>query len=138
VAATLLLSGCGDTSATFELPDGCYYANDGTPILRVRREEGLILTPDPTPNPGGYTYIPVRHVQLRPRANRDGAYIEVTPGFYLTDTHGAAKSGEPTGRFIVNIQASPPVIMVPTEAYGAIPVRPGMPCEHGIPPSNRP
>lgn len=126
VAAWLPVA-CGDESVPYALPDGCYYAEDGVPILRVRGEQGLILTPSPPPNIAGYTYTPVRSVQLRSRRGREEAYVEVTPGFYLTDSHGAAKSAEPTGRFII-AHTSSPIIMVPTEAYGSIPVRLGRPC----------
>ena len=120
-----LLGGCGDEP--FALRDGCYYADDGKPILRVRGEEGDILTPRPAPNISGYTYTSVSRVQLRPRTNGTQTYVDVSPGFYLTDTHEAATSS-PTSRFTVINEAGGHTIMVNTEAAGSIPVRLGRRC----------
>jgi hypothetical protein len=120
--ASVLLAGCDEP---FALRDGCYYAEDGKPILRVHGEDGIILTPDPPSNPARRT--PVHRVHLRPRVNRDGAYVDVIPGFYLTDAHEAATSS-PWSRFIIDVHATPPAIMVNTEAWGEIPVRLGRPC----------
>jgi hypothetical protein len=128
LAAATLVPACGDGSAPFALPDGCYYAEDGIPILQVQGDEGLILTPDPAPS-YGYVYTPVRRIHLRPRINRDGAYLEVTPGFYLTDPrHSAARSSEVTGRFTIDARGGRVSILMKTETYGAIPVTPGRPC----------
>jgi hypothetical protein len=117
-----LLGGC---SQPFALADGCYYAEGGKPILRVRGEDGILLTPDLPAGPARYT--PVRRVHLSPRVNRDGAYVDVYPGFYLTDSGGAATSS-PTARFAIDTRETPPSIMVNMEASGEEPVRLGRPC----------
>jgi hypothetical protein len=127
LGTSTLLAGCGERSEPFALRDGCYYEGNGRPILRVRGEEGIVLTPNPAPNRAGYTYTPARRVHLRPRVDRDGTYVEVSPGFYLTDAHEAATSS-PTSRFTIDTRATPPAIMVNTEAYGAIAIRLGRPC----------
>jgi hypothetical protein len=67
------LSACGDGSEPFALQDGCYYAAGGQPILRVRGEEGTILTPEPASVPGGNIYTPIHRVRLNPRTGPDGA-----------------------------------------------------------------
>jgi hypothetical protein len=127
LGSSALLAGCGKGSERFALRDGCYYADNGRPILRVRGEDGIILTPNPAPNPGEYTYTPVDRVHLNPRLDRDGAYVEVSPGFYLTDADQAATSSA-TSRFAIDTRETPPAIMVNMEAWGEKPVRLGRPC----------
>jgi hypothetical protein len=125
LGASALLAGCGESSEPFALRDGCYYAEDGKPILRVRGEEGTILTPDPAPGPNRYT--PVHRVHLNPRVDRHGAYVEVSPGFYLTGSNRAATSS-PTSRFTIDTHTTPAVIMVNMEAWGEAPVHLGKSC----------
>lgn len=115
-ASPLLLS-CGDRSEPFALQDGCYYGDDGTAVLKVLGEQGMILIPSP-----------IRQVTLRPRTNGNGAYVEVSPGFYLIPPSlRAERSGQPMARFSIEIRPSP-TIMIPIEAYGETPVRLGRPC----------
>jgi hypothetical protein len=124
--ALALLSGC-DRSEPFALADGCYYDGRGNPILRVHGEEGVLLAPPPPPGRDG-PFSPVHRVRLRPRADRDGAYLEVTPSFFLTDSSEAATSSDTTARFPIDTMSSPPAIMVSTIASGATPVKLGRPC----------
>jgi hypothetical protein len=127
VIGSALLAGCGERSEPFALRDGCYYAENGKPILRVHGEDGIILTPDPAPNPWGYSYTPIHRVHLSARVDRHGAYLDLSPGFYLTDNNEAATSS-PTSRFMIDTHATPPVIMVNMEASGETPVHFGGPC----------
>ncbi|MBV9883455.1 MAG: hypothetical protein JO276_10645 [Sphingomonadaceae bacterium] len=124
IALSILLAGC-DRSEPFALRDGCYYAESGKPILRVRGEDGIILTPEPAPSPNHFT--PVHRVHLSARANRDGAYLDVAPGFFLTDDDAAATSS-PTSRFAIDTRVTPPVIMVNMVAWGEEPIYLGGPC----------
>ncbi|MEA3002345.1 MAG: hypothetical protein QOH81_1133 [Sphingomonadales bacterium] len=125
LAMLALLASCGDER--FALRDGCYYVEDGKPILRVQGEDGIILTPPPRPNPAGYTYTPVRRVHLNPRRGRDGPYVDVTPGFYLTNAIEVATSS-PSSRFRINGPTMQPVIMVGMEGAGERAVRLGPRC----------
>lgn len=125
LCTSALLTGCGDEP--FALRDGCYYADDGKPILRVRGEEGDILTPRPAPNIAGYPYTPVTRVRLRARTNGTQSYVTVSPGFFLTDSNEAATSSS-MSRFTVINEAGGHTIMVNVEAAGETPVRLGRPC----------
>jgi hypothetical protein len=135
LVATVLLPGCGDRSSPFALPDGCYYAERyGTAVLRVQGDQGFILTPPPVPDPDapGFAPIPVRRVHLRPRTDRDGAYVEATPGFYLDHPlFRAVASGQPSVRMAIETGAAGPAILAPIEAYGDVPLRLGRPCAAG-------
>jgi len=122
-----LLAGCSERGEPFALRDGCYYDEGGKPILRVRGGEGDILTPRPAPNISGYTYTPVSRVQLAPRTEGPWTYVDVSPGFYLTDSHEAATSS-PTSRFTITNESGGPAIMVNVEASGSTPVRLGRSC----------
>ena len=104
----LPLSGCGDGSETFALPDGCYYSVNGhRPVLKIERGHGLVLPIDSA----------VREVRVSPRAHEAGAYLEVTPGFYLKwPSLRAMPSGRGTARFrIESRERGSQVIMVPLE-----------------------
>jgi hypothetical protein len=125
IGASALLAGCSERSEPFALRDGCYYAEDGKPKLRVSGEDGTILTPDPTHGPNHFA--PVHRVHLRPRVDRQGAYVEVSPGFFLTAFDEAATSS-PTSRFTIDTHSTPPVIMVGMEAWGERPVHLGRSC----------
>lgn len=127
-----LLLGCGDNSLPFALPDGCYYAEEnGIAVLKVQGEQGLILTPSPVRR-GGYTdnsANPIHRVHLRSRVNREGPYLEVSPGFYVEiPGHRAVASGQPMARFSIEVRPTGPTIMIPMEAHGETPVRLGRPC----------
>jgi len=123
-----LLTGC-DGSQPFALRDGCYYDDDGYPIIRVHGEEGVIMTPPPpAPSVRGHVSRMVHRVHLRARQDRNGAYVEVTPSFYLLDSHEAATSSDTTTRFAIDTRERPPAIMVHMETWGETPVRLGRPC----------
>lgn len=140
LAAIALLAGCGDRGTPFALPDGCYYAEDGgIAVLRVQGDQGLILTPSPVRNPiSNSTSIPVRRVHLRPGFDRNGAYVDVSPGFYLEDWSGfrAAATGHPTVRFIIETRATGPAIMAGIDTYGSEPLL-RRPCRAQNPSPNR-
>jgi hypothetical protein len=121
--ALTLLAGC-DRSEPFALQDGCYYAKSGRPILRVRGEDGIILAPEPGPGPNHFT--PIHRVHLSARANKDGAYLDVAPGFFLTGD--AAATSSPTSRFAIDTRVALPVIMVNMVAWGSEPIHLGRPC----------
>ena len=124
LGGSALLAGC-DRSEPFALRDGCYYSERGNPILRVSGQEGTILTPEPTHNINHFT--PIHRVHLSARADRDGAYLDVAPGFFLTGADEAATSS-PTSRFVIDTSVHPPVIMVGMETWGSEPVHLGRPC----------
>jgi hypothetical protein len=127
--ASALLAGCGDRSEPFALPDGCYYADDGTPILKVRGEEGLILTPAPARDLSNVMPAPVRRVRLNPRRDGDRTYVEMTPGILLGDyEHRVQASGQPTARFLIRVRPRGPAILVPIIAYGEMPIMLGRAC----------
>jgi hypothetical protein len=109
------------------LQNGCYYDQDGKPILRVRGFEGFILAPHAPRGPSAYT--PVHRVYLRPRLAGDGAYVDVFPSFYLggMDTDRAATSSQ-WSRFRIDLRTTPLSIMVPMEAWGSEPIHLGRPC----------
>lgn len=130
-AVVLLLSACGEPSVPFALPDGCYYSEGYGPVLRVEGDQGVLLTPHTRPERHlpEVTPAPVRRVQLRPRADRGGAYVEVTPSFYLSDLdHSAVHTGPLTGRFAIEAQGRTFAIMIPMDTYGATPATLGLPC----------
>lgn len=128
VAVLSSLAGC-DRSEPLALPDGCYYADDGAPILKVQGEEGLILTPTPGRDLSGTIPTAVRRVHISPRVGGDGAFAEVTPGILLMDyQHAVVASGQPMGRFTIDAHPTRPAILIPVTAYGEMPVRLGRPC----------
>jgi hypothetical protein len=132
LAASALLPGCGDRSVPFPLPNGCYYAEGyDIAVLNVRGEQGLIMTPPPVRDPrlADETPVPVRRAHLRPRSDRDGAYVEVSPGFYLEPPEfRAVASGQPSVRMAIETGAAGPAILAPIETYGVVRLRPGRPC----------
>ena len=127
-----LLSGCGERSVPFPLPDGCYYAEGyGIAVLRVQRDSGSILTPPPVRDPRltDVPPVPVRRVHLRPRTDGEGAFVEVTPGFYLEHPQfRAVASGQPSVRMAIEVNATGPAIVAPIEAYGDVRLRRGSFC----------
>ncbi|HEY5712529.1 MAG TPA: hypothetical protein VIT38_11595 [Allosphingosinicella sp.] len=129
LAWSIALAGCGETSRPYAIQQGCYYAEDGTPVLRIRGEEGVILTPPPRRDyPNSQTRLHLARV--RALADSDGPHLEVTPSFYLTDPPGvsALSSSVETARFRIIGQRANPTIMVGAETYGEVPITLGPPC----------
>jgi len=136
LAAAALFSGCGDRSEPFALPDGCYYAGDGTAVLRIQGDQGQILTPPPMPRPSGMdnSARSIRAVHLDPRVDATGPYVEVTPGVYLeTPGFKAVTSGQLRVRFKIETRTARPAIMVFLEASGEEPLTLGPPCGAAAP-----
>jgi len=125
LAVVALLVEC---TAASGLPNGCYYADDGTAVLRVNGTDGEILTPSPVSN-SGYTYTSVHHAHFAALFH-DPAHILVSPGFYLTDNHSAAANGWWVSGFAISTQGVP-TITVPVEGYGDIVLQRGNPCPMG-------
>lgn len=130
--SALALRGCGDGGEPFSLREGCYHSEDGDPILRVRGDEGTILTPPP-PRHGPNTYSPVTTVRRSPRFNRQGTYVDVAPNI-LTDANEAATSSRTT-RFVIHSRTTRPVIIVFKDASGEKPVMLGPRCPSRRPPT---
>jgi hypothetical protein len=121
VVPLLLLPACSDGSGTFALPDGCYYAANGrVPVLKIRGNQALILTPGSE----------VREAQVRPRVNQEGAYLEVSPGFYLRwPEMKAVANGQRMARFrIESREGGSQAILAPIEGASEEELRLGALC----------
>ena len=117
----LLLSACGDGSGTFALPDGCYYSTENrAPVLKIEGRRGVVLSADSA----------VREVRVSPRVDDRGAYLEVSPGFFLKwRSWQAVASGQGTARFrIESRERGSQAILVPIEGASEEELRLGPHC----------
>ena len=117
--AAILLFACDDGSGTFALSDGCYHAANGVAVLEIRGSRGLIRSADSN----------LREVHVSPRVNQEGAYLEVSPGFYLRPPGmRAVVSGQQTTRFRIESRAGGQAILAPIEGAGEEELRLGAVC----------
>ena len=121
--AICLLPGCGDGSGTFALPDGCYYSLEGNvAVLSIRGEEGTIVTAGSD----------LRSVQVRPRVDQDGAWLEARPAFRLErrDLRAVAE-GPGAARFPIEPRDGGQAILAPLSDGGRMELRLGAVCAPG-------
>jgi hypothetical protein len=90
------------------------------PVLDIQGSRGLVRTPGSE----------VREVRVSPRVNQEGAYLDVSPGFYLTwPGLRAVASGQQTARFrIESREGGSQAILVPIEGASEEELRPGAVC----------
>ena len=112
-AALLLVAACGQGHA--DIPPGCYYLADGTPLLKIAGATGTILSK------GG-----LKSFEVGPALG--GHDIEVTPAFILhngviTPPAGPVTMIEPVkslpwGKIRFEKRGGRSVLLIPIEAYG--------------------
>ena len=119
-AALLAPGGCGRFKPV-HVEDGCYAIEGGQPILLVRDRLATVLTPR-APAGFGERMVPGGHIRLTSGIDLNGAYVEAAPGFMLAGDEVVA-NGQPATRMRVGAGTTRPVILVPLEPYGVVPVR---------------
>ena len=80
-----------------------------------------MLTPR-APAGFGERMVPGGHIRLTSGIDLNGAYVEAAPGFMLAGDEVVA-NGQPATRMRVGAGTTRPVILVPLEPYGVVPVR---------------
>jgi hypothetical protein len=106
-----LLAGCGDKAA---LPAGCYYADDGTALLKLMDGRAHVLIPGE-----------VKDLKLQ----WYGDYVEVTPAFYLLDPPLRTERNTALERVQMPIAVKPlPTIQVLYAPAGHLAAVLGKPC----------
>lgn len=117
ILATIFLMGCHPTPPL--LPNGCYYTDEGTPLLRVSGQQGQVLIPGD-----------VGKVELMEGRFWGGPHVSVKPGFYVQSPELRAVADRPLRWVPFSVRPSPAgsVILVPMEAAGEEEIRLGPPC----------
>ena len=110
ILAAAVLSGCGDRS---RLPAGCYYGEDGTAVLRIEGNRGVLLVPGQ-----------VKEVRLK----WSRGSVRVTPAFYLVDLYRTETNDEgPSARFDYRLSPKPS-IQLPFAPAAYVPATLGKSC----------
>jgi hypothetical protein len=116
-----MLSGCRGEASELKrlLPDGCYYDEDGVPILKVVGARGTLLIPGR-----------MRQVTLTRGWWPLRDHVDVDPGFFLQDSPRRAGEDPEPHKFSFDLEkgAARPTTVVPLEASGYTKVALGKAC----------